>query len=88
MNLQQEKKENILVLETLEKLDSKRKCWRSIGGVLVERTVGEIIPALKRRNDDELTVKLKSMEEKMNIKQKEVFEYEKAVGINTPQRDA
>ena len=54
----------------------------------MERTVGEIIPALKRRNDDELTVKLKSMEEKMNIKQKEVFEYEKAVGINTPQRDA
>ena len=36
-----------LVLETLKKHDPKRKCFRSIGGVLVERTVADVMPALQ-----------------------------------------
>lgn len=88
LNLKEEKKENMqtgfyasLVLETLEKLDGKRKCWRSIGGVLVERTAEEIITALKHRNDKELAEKIKNYEEKMDAKQKELLELERALGI-------
>lgn len=28
-------------------MDPKRKCWRMIGDVLVERTVGEFLPAVQ-----------------------------------------
>ena len=36
-----------LVLETLEPLPADRKCFRMINGVLVERTVKDVVPALK-----------------------------------------
>jgi len=38
---------NRLVLETLTPLPSDRKCFRMINGVLVERTVGDVLPTLQ-----------------------------------------
>ena len=38
---------NRLVLETLEPLPGDRKCFRMINGVLVERTVKDVVPALQ-----------------------------------------
>ena len=35
-----------LVIEALKDVDPERKCFRMIGGVLVERTVKEVLPAL------------------------------------------
>ena len=35
-----------LVIETLKDVDPDRKCFRLVGGVLVERTVKEVQPAL------------------------------------------
>lgn len=40
------------MLKTLEKLDPARRCFRSIGGVLVERTVGEVVPAVTLNKDN------------------------------------
>lgn len=40
--------EHDLVIKTLEPLDKQRKCFRLIGGVLVERTVEEVLPAVKQ----------------------------------------
>jgi prefoldin subunit 2 len=48
--------ENRLVLETLEPLPEGRKCFRLINGVLVERTVKEVVPALKTNSDGLKTV--------------------------------
>ncbi|KAK9320626.1 Prefoldin beta-like protein [Lipomyces orientalis] len=45
--LESEVDEHKLVLETLRPLPDSRKCFRMIGGVLVERTVVEVIPALE-----------------------------------------
>ena len=35
-----------LVIETLDGVEKDRKCFRMVGGVLVERKVGEVEPAL------------------------------------------
>lgn len=48
--LESEAEEHDLVLATLAeqlKLDPKRKCFRMIGGVLVERTVEDVTPNLQ-----------------------------------------
>lgn len=60
-----------LVLETLEPLAEDRKCFRIINGVLVERTVKEVVPALKTNSEglkkvlDELVVQYKSKQDEM-----------------------
>ncbi|KAK7204775.1 Prefoldin beta-like protein [Myxozyma melibiosi] len=45
--LESETDEHKLVLDTLKPLPADRKCFRMIGGVLVERTVADVIPALE-----------------------------------------
>lgn len=37
--LESERAEHQLVLMSLEKLEPTRRCWRLVGGILVERTV-------------------------------------------------
>lgn len=56
VELQSELAEHDLVLKTLEPLDSQRKCFRLVGDVLVERTVGEVVPAVKKNRDNLATV--------------------------------
>lgn len=46
--LDSDKAEHALVLRAISPLDRDRKCYRSIGGVLVERTVGEVQPAVEK----------------------------------------
>ena len=43
-----EKDEHKLVIDTLSKLESDRKAYRLVGGVLVERTVGEVFPTVSQ----------------------------------------
>ncbi|KAF9006606.1 Prefoldin beta-like protein, partial [Cyathus striatus] len=52
--LEQEADEHGLVLSTLNEAladDPNRKCFRLIGGVLVERTVKDVVPALQTNRD-------------------------------------
>ena len=46
--LSQDSKEHGLVLNAFEKVDPDRKCFRVIGGVMVERTVRTVKPALEK----------------------------------------
>jgi len=54
--------------KVLEKFDAARACKRAIGGVLIESTAGEVLPALKHemtllaKASDELTAKLHETE--------------------------
>ena len=41
IELQQESREHELVLQTLAPLEKERRAWRKVGGVLVERDVGQ-----------------------------------------------
>ncbi|KAK4909981.1 Cochaperone prefoldin complex subunit, partial [Elasticomyces elasticus] len=43
--------EHKLVLDTLKPLPEDRTCFRLINGVLVQRTVKEVLPALQANND-------------------------------------
>lgn len=43
-----ERDEHKLVVDTLSKLENERKAFRLIGGILVERTVGEVLPAVSQ----------------------------------------
>lgn len=40
-----------LVIDTLKEVDEARKCYRMVGGVLVERTVKEVLPALENNKE-------------------------------------
>lgn len=45
-----------LVIDTLKDVDPSRKCFRLVGGVLVERTVKEVLPALES-NKEQVTLR-------------------------------
>ena len=46
-----ERDEHKLVLEQLLKLEPNRKAFRLIGGILVERTVGDVLPPVQQNYD-------------------------------------
>ncbi|KAI9252327.1 Prefoldin beta-like protein [Phascolomyces articulosus] len=45
--LESEVEEHKLVIDSISPLEPDRKCFRMVGGVLVERTVKEVLPALE-----------------------------------------
>ncbi|KAL7177911.1 hypothetical protein ACSBR2_031133 [Camellia fascicularis] len=44
--LEMEASEHSLVMNAIKPLDPSRRCYRMIGGVLVERTIKEVLPAV------------------------------------------
>ena len=47
MEVEDERKENQLVLESIGKLEDDRKCWRLVNGVMFEKTKAEVVPELE-----------------------------------------
>ncbi|KAK5172120.1 Cochaperone prefoldin complex subunit [Saxophila tyrrhenica] len=70
-DVEQETEEHKLVLETLGPLSGERKCFRMINGVLVERTVSDVLPALQT-NADGLKEVLESLVKQYQSKQEEM----------------
>ena len=60
-----------LVLETLHPLPGTRKCFRMVNGVLVERTVSDVVPTLQTNADglkkilDDLVKQYKKTQDEM-----------------------
>ena len=77
-----DKDEHKLVNETLEKLESGRKTYRLIGGVLVESTVGEVAPLVKN-NLEGITTILSKLDESLKEKDAERKAYKEKHGIMT-----
>ncbi|KKZ60085.1 prefoldin subunit 2 [[Emmonsia] crescens] len=71
-DIEQETEEHKLVIDTLEPLPGDRKCFRMINGVLVERTVKDVIPSLKTNSDglkqvlDELLKQYKAKQDELD----------------------
>ncbi|XP_071535767.1 prefoldin subunit 2 [Panulirus ornatus] len=72
--LEQDLNEHKIVIETLQDVSPDRKCFRMVGGVLVERTVMEVLPALLN-NREQLTKVIDSLNSKLVSKGKEVNEF-------------
>ncbi|KAL0368105.1 UNVERIFIED_CONTAM: putative prefoldin subunit [Sesamum calycinum] len=73
--LEMEVSEHSLVINAIKPLDPSRRCYRMIGGVLVERTVKEVLPAVQR-NKEGLEEVISRLTEALEKKKKEVAEFE------------
>ncbi|KAL1423121.1 hypothetical protein MTO96_021501 [Rhipicephalus appendiculatus] len=74
IELEMELNEHNLVAEALQKVDGDRRCYRMVGGVLVERTVKDILPAVER-NRENISKSVELLNEKIVQKGQEVNEY-------------
>ncbi|XP_069734695.1 prefoldin subunit 2 [Phaenicophaeus curvirostris] len=66
--------EHSLVIETLREADPTRKCFRMVGGVLVEHTVKEVLPALES-NKEQITKITESLSRQLQAKGRELSEF-------------
>ncbi|OWF42310.1 prefoldin subunit 2-like [Mizuhopecten yessoensis] len=72
--LEMDMKEHELVIETLKEVEDDRKCFRMVGGVLVERTVKDVLPALIS-NREQMGKIVETLTEKLESKGTEINKY-------------
>ncbi|THC93808.1 hypothetical protein EYZ11_006726 [Aspergillus tanneri] len=75
-DIEQEAEEHKLVIETLDPLPQDRKCFRMVNGVLVERTIKDVLPSLKT-NSDGLKQVLEELLKQYKTKQTEMDNWKK-----------
>ncbi|BAF29803.1 prefoldin subunit 2 [Oryza sativa Japonica Group] len=85
--LEMEVSEHSLVIGAIEPLDPSRRCYRMIGGVLVERTIKEVLPAVQR-NKEGLEEVVARMNEALEKKKKEITEFELKYKIRIRKADS
>ncbi|XP_006456818.1 hypothetical protein AGABI2DRAFT_139452 [Agaricus bisporus var. bisporus H97] len=77
--LEQEADEHTLVLSTLNEAlaeEPDRMCFRLIGGVLVERTVKDVVPALQT-NCDGIRTAVNGLAEQYKTKEEELEDFKR-----------
>jgi prefoldin subunit 2 len=67
--------EHELVIRSLETMDAGRKCFRLVGEVLVERTVGEVLPAVKK-NKDNIETAINALQQQLELQKKDLSEFQ------------
>lgn len=78
--LEMELTEHSLVIDTLKEVDPSRKCYRMVGGVLVERTVREVLPALEN-NKEQIGKIMETLTQQMQTKGRELIDYREKYNI-------
>ncbi|CAA2934321.1 probable prefoldin subunit 2 [Olea europaea subsp. europaea] len=84
--LEMEVSEHSLVINAIKPLDSSRRCYRMIGGVLVERTIKEVLPAVQR-NKEGIEEVITRLNEALEKKKKELTEFESKYKIRIKKTD-
>ena len=92
-----EMQEHLRVVKTLEPLPADRRAFRLIGGVLVEKTVGEVLPAVQQQQEqlnqlilrltDTITEKekdLKKMQKEFDLQKREITGNQNQGGRSMP----
>ena len=95
--LDNEMQEHLRVVKTLEPLPADRRAFRLIGGVLVEKTVGEVLPAVQQQQEqlnqlilrltDTITEKekdLKKMQKEFDLQKREITGNQNQGGRSMP----
>jgi len=72
--------EHRLVIDTLKDVDGDRKCYRLVGGILVERTVNEVLPALES-NKDKISSVIDILNKQVESKGKDITDYREKYNI-------
>lgn len=81
-DLEMDLKEHDLVLSTLSTItDKQRRCYRMIGGVLIEHTVAEVVPALET-NRAQINNVIESFKQKTEEKAKDLAAYKQKHDIH------
>ncbi|XP_010525193.1 PREDICTED: probable prefoldin subunit 2 isoform X2 [Tarenaya hassleriana] len=84
--LEMQVSEHTLVINAIQPLDPSRKCFRMIGGVLVQRTIKEVLPAVQR-NKEGLEEVVKKLYETLEKKKKDLSEFEAKYKIRIRKHD-
>ncbi|KAJ8447607.1 hypothetical protein Cgig2_031661 [Carnegiea gigantea] len=84
--LEMEVSEHSLVINAIKPLDPSRRCYRMIGGVLVERTIKEVLPAVER-NKQGIEEVIARLNEALEKKKKEISEFESKYKIRIKKTD-
>lgn len=69
--LDNEMQEHLRVIKTLQPLESGRRAFRLIGGVLVEKTVGEVLPAIEEQHKQLLAL-IETLSQRVVEREKEL----------------
>ncbi|XP_013630067.1 PREDICTED: probable prefoldin subunit 2 [Brassica oleracea var. oleracea] len=85
-DLEMQVSEHSLVVNAIQPLDQSRKCFRMIGGVLVERTIKEVLPAV-HRNKEGLEEVVRKLYETLEKKKKDMTEFEGKYKIRLRKQD-
>uniref|UniRef100_A0A8C0GY37 Prefoldin subunit 2 n=1 Tax=Chelonoidis abingdonii TaxID=106734 RepID=A0A8C0GY37_CHEAB len=75
-----------LVIDTLRDVDPTRKCYRMVGGVLVERTVKEVLPALES-NKEQINKIIETLTQQLQAKGQELNEFREKHNIRVMGED-
>ncbi|KAH8520365.1 hypothetical protein Peur_002108 [Populus x canadensis] len=85
--LEMDASEHSLVINAIQPLDQSRRCYRMIGGVLVERTVKEVLPAVQR-NKEGIEEVIARLNEAAVKKKKEIADFEDKYKIRIRKADS
>ncbi|KAG5307621.1 PFD2 protein, partial [Pseudoatta argentina] len=84
--MEMELNEHKIVIDTLKNVDPKRKCFRMIGGLLCERTVEDVMPALVT-NKEQLMKVIDALNDQVTKKGIEINEYKEKHNIRIRGQD-
>lgn len=73
--LEIDRQEHELVITTLAPLDPQRKCFRMVGGVLLDRNVAEVLPAVQK-NKDQIAGLIDQLNELLKRKDEELRQFQ------------
>ncbi|XP_068733529.1 prefoldin subunit 2-like [Montipora capricornis] len=79
--LEMEVNEHSIVIEALKSVEPERRCFRMIGGVLVERTVKDVLPALEN-NKEQIGGLIGKLKESLLAKEKQLSAFKEKHNIH------
>ncbi|KXS10566.1 hypothetical protein M427DRAFT_61926 [Gonapodya prolifera JEL478] len=80
LRMDTDREENQLVLDSITSLPSERRCFRLVSGVLMEKTVGEVVPMLKGVVEN-ISKRSTELMEVYRKRESELYEYQQKYNI-------